>query len=367
MKKKIILVASATLLLLACQKTNSYQIEGSVAGENNLNGKWIYLSENVEREWKDIDSVQVEENSFKFTGQADSAKIVYLMYTSDNGENYVTPFVLENGKIEAGIDMTNAINIVGTSNNDILNGYISEKRQYNDEMMKIQREAVVANVTNFDSIQNILQTLQDKNIELDKKYSNNYVNTIIGNYVFTNSFYYFTVEEKEKLFAKMDDKTKANKQIAKIIDFTENEKKTVVGQPYIDFELNDVNDEAKKVSDFVGNTDYLLIDFWASWCGPCLKSFPGLTEFYAKNKGAKFDIVGVSLDREKAQWVAAIQKYNLKWHHLSDLQAWESKAAKIYAVNSIPATVLIDRNGKIVGRNLELTELQKLINQPVKD
>ena len=88
-----------------------------------------------------------------------------------------------------------------------------------------------------------------------------------------------------------------------------------------------------------------------------------MTAFYAKNKGTKFDILGVSLDKEKADWLNAIKKHGLVWNHLSDLRYWESEGAKLYAVNSIPATVLIDKNGKIVGRNMELNEIQNLLNQ----
>jgi peroxiredoxin len=94
-------------------------------------------------------------------------------------------------------------------------------------------------------------------------------------------------------------------------------------------------------------------------------SFPDLTAFYTRNKGTKFDIVGVSLDDDKDRWIRGIAKHKLTWHHLSDLQKWSSEGAKLYAVNAIPATVLIDKNGKIAGRNLELKEIQELLNQIV--
>jgi len=97
---------------------------------------------------------------------------------------------------------------------------------------------------------------------------------------------------------------------------------------------------------------YVLIDFWASWCGPCRRENPNVVRLYNKYKDKGFEILGVSLDKSKDRWKAAIKKDNLTWHHVSDLKGWRSKYAKLYGVRGIPYTVLVDKEGKIIGKRL---------------
>ncbi len=101
----------------------------------------------------------------------------------------------------------------------------------------------------------------------------------------------------------------------------------------------------------------VLVDFWASWCGPCRRENPNVIAVYNKYKDKGFDILGVSLDRDMPAWKKAIAQDGLPWHHISDLRGWQSQHAQLYSVNSIPATVLVDKNGKIIARNLRGEEL----------
>jgi len=113
----------------------------------------------------------------------------------------------------------------------------------------------------------------------------------------------------------------------------------------------------------VGKTDFVMIDFWASWCGPCMQFLPDLQAFYAKNKGTKLQIFGVSLDDSKEAWTGAVTSHKIEWKLVSDLKGWKCAGSRAYAVNSIPATVLIDKTGKIVGKNLSIPEMEKLLNE----
>lgn len=96
----------------------------------------------------------------------------------------------------------------------------------------------------------------------------------------------------------------------------------------------------------------VLVDFWASWCKPCRRANPHVVSLYNKYKSKGFDVLGVSLDKKKAPWLAAIKKDGLMWNHISDLGGWQSQAAKLYGVSSIPATFLLDREGKIIAKDL---------------
>ncbi len=107
----------------------------------------------------------------------------------------------------------------------------------------------------------------------------------------------------------------------------------------------------------------ILIDFWASWCQPCRKANPQMVKLYNKYKDEGFDIFGVSLDKSRESWLAAIEKDSLSWHHVSDLKQWKSAAAKTYGVSAIPYTVLIDKNGKIIAKGLREEKLASKLEE----
>ncbi len=110
----------------------------------------------------------------------------------------------------------------------------------------------------------------------------------------------------------------------------------------------------------------LLIDFWASWCGPCRKENPNVVKMYNEYKDQGFDILGVSLDKQYGRWAQAVEKDRLTWTHVSDLRGWQNAAAQQYGVRSIPATVLLDREGRIVARNLRGAALEDKVKELVE-
>ncbi|MFV0390517.1 MAG: thioredoxin-like domain-containing protein [Paludibacteraceae bacterium] len=365
--KQILSALLTALLMVSCQP-KGYKISGEATG-SEFDSVQVFLTERINRVWQNIDSTIILNGKFELKGKnVDSVRIVHLLLTSkDENLSLMEPMVLENGVMKARVDSSEIV-VSGTNLNETFNLYKKEKNRYlkrmdteYDRFMQIPDSLKTMSLE--DSVGAKIEKIEREMLEKDVAYSNKTVNTVIGNYIFMNSFYYFTVAQKEELFAKMDAKTKAIPRISELIKATEIEKKTSTGQPFVDFRMPNPQGVETSLSDFVGKTDYLLIDFWASWCGPCIRSFPELTTFYAKNKGRKFDIVGVSLDREKQGWLDAIKKYNLTWNHLSDIKYWDSEGAKLYAVNSIPATVLIDKSGKIVGRNMKLDDVQRLIDE----
>lgn len=139
---------------------------------------------------------------------------------------------------------------------------------------------------------------------------------------------------------------------------------TAVGEKAPDFELPNPEGKLVKLSDHFGK--YLLVDFWAAWCGPCRRENPNIVRVFNKYKDKGFSVFGVSLDSKKDAWVQAIQKDGLNWPQVSDLLFWDSGPAKLYGIRGIPGNVLLDPSGKIIARNLRGEDLEKKLAELIR-
>jgi peroxiredoxin len=165
------------------------------------------------------------------------------------------------------------------------------------------------------------------------------------------------VAEVEPLYESLSDDLKKSEQGHQLKSAIDALKLTAIGAMAPDFIQNDVNGLPVRLSSFKGK--YVLIDFWASWCGPCRQENPNVVRTYNKYKNKNFTILGVSLDREngKSAWLAAIKNDGLTWTQVSDLKYWNNLAAAVYGVRSIPQNFLIDPTGKIVAKDLRGDDL----------
>lgn len=139
-----------------------------------------------------------------------------------------------------------------------------------------------------------------------------------------------------------------------------------VGNQFIDFTMNDIDGKPHKLSEYIGKGKYVLIDFWASWCPPCREEMPNVKKVYEQYKDKGFDIVGISLDKNKEDWQKGITNLGITWHQLSDLKWWRNEGAAKYGVRAIPATFLVDPNGKIIAKDLRGEALGQKIAEVLK-
>jgi peroxiredoxin len=149
--------------------------------------------------------------------------------------------------------------------------------------------------------------------------------------------------------------TKINKRVSVL-------EKVAIGKNFTDFTMNDTIGNPVSLSDYVGKS-YVLIDFWAAWCNPCRKENPNLVANYAKYHDKGFEIFGVSFDKKKEDWIRAIKKDNITWPQVSDLEYWNNAAGKLYGINSIPSNVLLDKEGKIIAKNVRGEDLGKKLEE----
>jgi hypothetical protein len=324
MKKIILLLLAA--LCLSSFTTKSFLIKGTVDQEA-LNRKTIFIKERVDGTWQLVDSAVITNGKFAFKGVADTAKIVYLGYEFPKTNNVRQAFVLESGEITAEVDTAGFMVITGTPQNDVLQTYQYTKNTFNkkaEAFYTAHKDNVVTPEQKL-SFSKEEENLDREEAAIDKRFATDNINTLVGTYVFINSFYNWTTKNKEAVIALFNAETRKVKRVQEIIADVEIEKRVAVGNKYIDFKLPGLDGNLIALSDLVGKTDYVLVDFWASWCGPCMRFLPELKTFYAKHKGTGFEILGVSLDKTKEPWGGAVTSHQMTWKQVSDLKGWKSE------------------------------------------
>ena len=169
------------------------------------------------------------------------------------------------------------------------------------------------------------------------------------------------VNEIEPLYNVLSDELKATEQARRLKTSMDQLKLTAIGALAPDFTQNDVNGLPVRLSSFKGK--YVLIDFWASWCGPCRQENPNVVRLYNQYKSKGFNILGVSLDEDKGDWQAAVAKDNLTWQQVSDLKKWDGATARLYHIEAIPSNFILDPQGNIVAKNITGKNLEEFLNK----
>jgi len=173
-----------------------------------------------------------------------------------------------------------------------------------------------------------------------------------------------TMEELERAVSYLD-KSSMNTKYGKLATEKLTQMRgTTIGYPAFDFSQNDANNKAVKLSDFKGK--YVLVDFWASWCRPCRGENPNVVAAYNTYKDKGFTVLGVSFDQNKDAWLNAVKADNLTWTHVSDLKGWGNEVGKVFGITSIPQNLLIDKDGKILAKNLRGEDLQQKLAEIFK-
>ena len=362
MKKIAYLLMAGGLILTACNNEPAYKISGTI--ENVADGETVYLQEMQGRDMVILDSAIVKNGTFTFKGRQDSTVYRYITYQP---QELWADLFLENGNIL--VKLGEESQATGTPNNDIYQGFKDKFVTYNQEMGELYQKARTDSTLTNEQREELMKQIETKDAEaMDMVYNTIAANIAnpVGIYLLPNYAAAFDLEKQAALADQIPAEYKSNERIARLISNIEVAKKTAVGQKYIDFAMNDPKGKEVKLSDFIGKNKYTLVDFWASWCGPCKKEMPNVVAAYKEYNKKGFGIVGVSLDNDGDKWKEAIKTWGMTWPQMSDLKGWNCEGAAIYGVRSIPATVLIYQEGNIIARNLRGEAIKEKLSELLK-
>lgn len=351
-------------LLCSCSLLGSKGYK--ITGKTNYSGM-VYLNETKGYQFVPIDSVQIQNGEFTFEGNAQNCEQYFLTFEEKKG---AFGFFLLNEEIKIKVSdkhpyfseiVKSQLNIeyqIFTKEmNDLAKKQADERKKYYEEQEQKQR----------DSLLYILQDYGKRQMDLasstfEKNKEKPYAAAILAHYL-KNSY---SVNQLDSVLKSMPKQSINNKIASQLMEEIEAHKRSAEGQPFIEIKQESPEGKLISLKEVVTNNKCVLIDFWASWCSPCIASLPEMKEMYAKYKDQGFEIYAVSIDSNKENWVKAINKHELSWIHVSDLKGWDTQAKTDYAVNGVPTIILINKEGIIVAKNKHGKELEDIIIECLK-
>ena len=382
--KRILTIAIIGLLFTACktETRTGYLINGNA--KDVYNGVRVYLKFVDERGQQVVsDTAIVMDEKFKITGSIDEPSVRFLSVDGAQGELI---FMLENSEID--IDINKANLMVSTVKGSETN---NDFQKFQDEMAEIRKNSQITIVNYRNAVKNNDLKKKDSLHNILEGYSLELANHALA-YTKENNDAYFSlnliglelnkpkidieayIEAFENLTPRLKDAPKGKEVRKKLDELYEAYQKIAhleIGKVAPNFEAPTPDGTMVNLNDLKGKVT--IIDFWAAWCGPCRKENPNVVRVYEKYHEQGLEIIGVSLDGDSRQkdpkkaWLDAIEKDNLTWNHVSNLLYFNDPVAKLYNISSIPATYILDKDGKIAYKNLRGKALQlkveELLNQ----
>lgn len=337
------------------QDANKFSINGTLQGEFT---DMTFLYKRAAGEWITLDSCKVENGVFAFIGTIDLPELYYI---SLEGQNSYAPIFVEASEISVTVNLGDIRNpeVIGSSAQDEYTAFLEQSNKFDERfsatwnnIKKARESNDTDNITKWEAEYNKAET-EFKQYILDNAKMNNA--SVVAAFNLLRNAYNYNESELDPVVSNFDPSIKESVYVKELTERIETLKRVAIGQPAIDFTMNDMEGNPVQLSSLYGK--YLLVDFWASWCGPCRRENPNVVEAYHKFKDKGFDILGVSFDRTKAKWIEAVEADKLTWHHVSDLKYWGNAAGKLYGINSIPSNILLGPDGIIVAKNLREEEL----------
>ena len=348
--KKLVIAVLTVLAAAGCAKDTAKYV---ISGTGLEDGAVVRLVDQISMEA--IDTAVVADGTFALKGKA--GKDAFLALSAD-GSNWTFPLINDGEALEFdfedhavdGSDLNEKIAECDRKTDALLVEY----NTFFNELVKLPEEEQMAKMPEHDvwykKLSDCLLGVIEENMDnlvpvafirnlLSLSGPDKFNELLASNAPFTQHPY--VLDLKRRI-----DESEARQKEA------DEKKQAIIGQKFLDLEEADPDGNQHKLSEYAGQGKWVLVDFWASWCGPCKAEMPNVVNAYKKYHDKGFEVVGLSFDREKEPWVEAITSWEMPWIHLSDLKYWQTVATEVYNVNSIPDNLLIDPEGTVVARCL---------------
>lgn len=344
--KRFMVIVAAALLAVGCNNTKNYVIEGNIEGLSgevsitSLSGEIVFATE------------EVVDGTFEFNVECEYP--VYALFSIDNTP--ITPVFLDSSplQITGSMDAPETIIVSGSDSNDAF-------AEFNKIQMEILLPLLEGEGGDPEAMMSAFAYMREM---MNQSYIDN-ADNLWGAYILVSSRYQEMSPEEilEALEAFPKEYLKIE-ELETLKRHAEGLLNTSVGCSYIEIALPDVEGKEIALSSVLKENKVVLLDFWASWCRPCMDELPYLLEAYEKYHDKGFEIYGVSLDEDAEPWQKTIEANNMNWINVSDVAGWQTEATNTYSVSSIPSNFLIDSNGVIIAKDLRgenlLEELAKI-------
>lgn len=347
--------------------SRDYEISGTISG--NYDGK-VYLvkEDGLQGAQTVMDSCEVIDKAFSFKGVAPEFSLIHFIQSSDG---QLAPVFLEPGKINMKIraDYFLGADASGTVNNNLWGLHQMHETFVKDSVIK-------AAVTDwmrkgrgdmeFESSEfNRRTALQvTKKLEMEKRMAKYYNNEAFAPFIILFEMSLEVSSDELKEMRAIIDPSLNNHPYTQAIDLVLTESDFKVGMDAPAFSIMGMDGKEIELKDYAGK--YVLLDFWASWCGPCRKEMPNVVKLYEEIKGENFEIIGISLDSEEKDWKKAIKDMDMTWPQACDFLMWKSPVARKYNVMAVPSIILINPEGKIEALDLRGNALYSTIKRLLK-
>jgi len=356
MKRSFLIAAIAFTYVTSVAQTKEFTITGT-APQGSASNTYVYLND-VSTKQK-VDSTLVQDGKFAFSGKTEGNS-VYSITMGRMGR----PFILEGGNII--VDFANQ-KIGGTPLNEIYDKYEKEvgeiQKNVSEEQKKMGSDKSVNEADRRAKSGELFKIANDKTTEIALNYMKSNKDNAAGALIFNHCIRGVIRDNKElfdKFYSNAGDYVKKFPSVAQAASRFEALDKTRVGMPFVDFTIKNGNPDGTSVSfsDYIGKGKYILVDFWASWCGPCKAEIPNLAAIYNEFKGDKFDVLSVAVWDERANTIKSAIEHKVVWNQIIDAQ---NIPTDLYGISGIPQIMLFDPDGKIVAKGIRGANVRKAV------
>jgi thiol-disulfide isomerase/thioredoxin len=363
-KSNLVYVAACVALLCACggsdsSKSSNFRLDGTLT--NVVGGEMLYLEELSPTGKIAVDSTTVDEKgNFAFTHASPSAGFYRVKVSESNFAMLVLDSTQKVSMKADYKDLGNTYSVEGSPDTKVFFQYndLGKSVQVSSDSLQRAFQAAMGTIRmdsmKVDSLNKIFEPAYMAMMDGHQAKVASVVSNNSGSLASLAGIQQLDPDKYlslyQKVYGDLNGKYPGNKYLAKLKEDIDRYAKVAGGNTAPDFTFNTPEGKPLALASFKGKIT--LVDFWASWCGPCRKENPNVLRMYKKYHDKGFEILGVSLDDDKEKWVAAIKKDGLPWNHVSDLKGWSSDACALYGIEAIPFTVLLDKEGKIIAKSL---------------